>query len=142
MDRSSPLTANLIHAHVLARFGFTRLRPLPSYKDWSLQHGHDHHIEKTNVVNDISSFVAHQAYLNPSPRSHLPCSPPILQISRFQSLANSRHPTRNSTMRHLIRQSLLQRTLRDTRIVQITEAAAHAGRTVAPLLRGASLLRG
>ena len=43
-------------------------------------------------------------------------------------------------MRHLIRQSLLQRTLRDTRIVQVTEAAAHAGRAIASLLRRASLL--
>lgn len=65
-----------------------------------------------------------------------------LQIPRLQSLTNRTHPTPNPPLRHLIRQRLLQRTLRDARIVQVTEAAAHARRPVAAFFCRAALLGG
>ena len=45
-------------------------------------------------------------------------------------------------MRHLIRQRLLQRTLRHARIIQIAKAAAHTRRALARFLRELPLTRG
>ena len=67
---------------------------------------------------------------------HKPIHPIYLQIPRPQRLTNRAHPTRHApTMSHLIRQRLLQRTLRHARVVQIAKTAPHARRALTPFPR-------